>query len=89
MDEEIFALDLVEEFAFAATKFTYSPEGPVVCYDCEAILERLIDVDGMSYDDAIDHIEVSLLGSKAVLLHDIDFEVEFELTPGPHLRLVH
>lgn len=88
MDEEIFELDLIEEFAFAATKFIYADGGPVVCYDCDAVIEYLAEL-GMDYDEAIDYMEQTVTGSRYVWLHDIDFEVEFEPNPGSHLRLVH
>ena len=89
MDEEIFNLDLIEEFAFAAKKFTYGPNGPVICYDCDAVLEKLMEIDGMSYDEAIEHMDESVAGSKFVWLHDIDFEVDFAPDDKPHLTLVH
>ena len=88
MDDGVFELDLIEEFAFAAKKFTYGPDGPVICYDCDAILEKLVE-DGMSYDEAIDYMDQSVTGTRFVWLHDVDFEVDFDPHPGPHLRLVH
>lgn len=88
MDEEIFQLDLVEEFAFAASKFIYAEGGPVICYDCDAIIEKLM-ADGMDYESAIDYMEETAQGSRHVWLHDIDFDVELSPDPHPHLRLVH
>ena len=81
-------MELVEEFAFAAKKFIYAEGGPVICYDCDAVLEKLAE-DGMGYDDAIDYMEEVTEGSRFVWLHDIDFDVEMSPDPKPHLRLVH
>ena len=89
MDEEIFQLDLIEEFQFAARKFTYTQEGPVICYDIDAIIEKLMTEDGMSYDDAILYMDEAAAGSRSIWLHDIDFDVELTPDPKPHLRLVH
>lgn len=88
MDEEIFHLDLVEEFAFAAKKFIYTEAGPVICYDCDAVVERLQD-DGMTEDEALDYMDEAVAGSRFVWLHDVDFDVELAPDPKPHLRLVH
>ncbi len=60
----------------------------IVCYDKEKVIDQL-QVDGMSYDDAIEHMDQSVAGSKFVWLHDIDFDVEFTPDNKPHLRLVH
>ncbi len=90
MDEkEVFEVDLVEEFAFAANKFIYAEGGPVVCYDCDAVLAYLAE-QGMDYDTAIDYMDEAMVGARFVWTHDIDFDVDFN--PGgdkPHLRLVH
>ena len=88
MDEEIFELELIDEFAFAATKFIYADGGPVVCYDCDAVIAYLEEL-GMGYDEAIDYMEETVSGSRYVWLHDIDFDVEFTPSDKPHLRLVH
>jgi hypothetical protein len=88
MDEEIFELELIDEFAFAATKFIYADGGPVVCYDCDAVIAYLAEL-GMGYDEAIDYMEETVTGSRYVWLHDIDFDVEFTPNDKPHLRLVH
>ena len=88
MDMEVFELDLVEEFAFAAKKFIYAEGGPVVCYDCDAVIAHL-EEQGMGYDEAIDYMESAVEGSRFVWLHDVDFEVDYSPDPKPHLRLVH
>ena len=88
MDEqEVFEVDLVTEFAFAATKFIYAEGGPVVCYDCDAVLAYLADL-GMDYEEAIDYMDEAMEGARFVWTHDIDFDVSS--TPDkPKLRLVH
>ena len=88
-DKEVFEVDLVEEFAFAATKFIYAEGGPVVCYDCDAVLAYLAE-QGMDYDMAIDYMDSAMEGSRFVWTHDIDFDVGFSPDGNkPHLRLVH
>lgn len=87
MDEEVFELELIDEFAFAATKFIYADGGPVVCYDCDAVIAYLEEL-GMGYDEAIDYMEQAVTGSRYVWLHDIDFDVAFETSAVPHLTLV-
>ena len=89
MDEkEVFEVDLVEEFAFAANKFIYAEGGPVVCYDCDAVLAYLAE-QGMDYDTAIDYMDDAMEGARFVWTHDIDFDVGFNPDDKPHLRLVH
>lgn len=89
-DDETFLIDLVPEFAFAANKFLYSEGGPVVCYDCDAVLAYLIDEQGMTHDAAIDYMDETMDGGgRFVWLHDIDLDVELTPDDKPHLRLVH
>jgi hypothetical protein len=85
-DKEIFEVDLVEEFAFAAKKFLYADGGPVICYDCEAVLEYL-EEQGYEEEAAIDYMDEQMVGSRFVWLHDLDLDVSF--SPKPHLTLVH
>ena len=88
MDEqEVFEVDLVTEFAFAATKFIYAEGGPVVCYDCDAVLAYLADL-GMDYEEAIDYMDEAMEGARFVWTHDIDFDVTAP-PDKPKLRLVH
>ena len=88
-DKEVFEVDLVEEFAFAANKFIYAEGGPVVCYDCDAVLAYLAE-QGMDYDTAIDYMDEAMVGARFVWTHDIDFDVDFKPDGDkPHLRLVH
>ena len=90
MDEkEVFEVDLVEEFAFAAYKFIYAEGGPVVCYDCDMVLAYLAE-QGMDYDTAIDYMDEAMEGGgRFVWAHDIDFDVDLSPDDKPHLRLVH
>ena len=89
-DKEVFEIDLVEEFAFAATKFLYSAGGPVVCYDCDAVLAYLVTQEGMTQEAAMDYMDETMEGIRFVWLHDIEV-LDVDLTPDdrPHLRLVH
>ena len=87
-DKEIFEVDLVEEFAFAAKKFIYAEGGPVVCYDCDEVLAYLAE-QGMDYDTAINYMDEQMEGARFVWLHDLDFDVTMSPDPKPHLRLVH
>jgi len=87
-DKEIFEVDLVEEFAFAAKKFLYAEGGPVVCYDCDAVLAYL-EEQGYSENEAVDYMDEQMEGSRFVWLHDLDLDVKLEPDPKPHLRIVH
>jgi hypothetical protein len=89
-DKELFEIDLVPEFAFAATHFLYSEGGQVVCYDCDAVLAYLIDEQGMTHDAAIDYMDETMAeGGRFVWIHAIDLDVDLTPDDHPHLRLVH
>lgn len=86
-NEEVFEVDLVAEFAFAANKFIYAEGGPVVCYDCDMVLDYLAE-QGMDYDEAIEYMDEAMEGARFVWTHDIDFDVGSP-PQKPTLRLVH
>lgn len=88
-DKEVFEVDIHEEFAFAAQKFIYAEGGPVICYDCDKVLEYLIEGQGLDYDSAINYMDEQMEGMRFVWTHDIDLDVELTPDPKPHLRLVH
>ena len=87
-DNELFEIDLVEEFAFAANKFIYTEKGPVVCYDCDAVLSYLITQEGMTHDAAIDYMDETMDGVRFIWIHDIDLDVEMIPDDKPHLSIV-
>ena len=87
-DKELFEIDLVEEFAFAANKFIYTEKGPVVCYDCDAVLAYLITQEGMTHDAAIDYMDETMEGVRFIWIHDIDLDVELIPDDKPHLSIV-
>jgi glutaredoxin-related protein len=84
-DTEVFELDLVAEFAFAAKKFIYAEGGPVICYDCDEVLAYLAD-NGFDYDEAMEYMDSQMEGARFVWTHDIDFDVQ--AIKKPSLKLV-
>jgi hypothetical protein len=87
-DNELFEIDLIPEFAFAATHFLYSEGGQVVCYDCDAVLAYLIDEHGMAHDAAIDYMDETMEGVRFIWIHAIDLDVELIPDDKPHLSIV-
>jgi hypothetical protein len=88
-DKELFEIDLVEEFAFSVNHFIYTAEGPVACYDCDAVLAYLITQEGMTHDAAIDYMDETMEGVRFIWIHAIDLDVDLTPDDHPHLRLVH
>ena len=61
-NEEALFLDPPETYDEAIIGRT-SGSFPVAIYDYQLLIERLIDVEELSEEDAIDHIEYNILGS--------------------------
>lgn len=62
VNEEALFLDPPETYDEAIIGRT-SGSFPVAIYDYQLLIERLIDVEELSEEDAIDHIEYNILGS--------------------------
>lgn len=90
-DEDVFEVDLITEFAFAAQKFVYDANGEAVaCYDVDAVVEYLTDVECMSEDEAIEYMGEAAEGCRLLWLHTIEYLPEGTRPKGrPHLKVVH
>lgn len=84
--KDVADVDLLSQFEDALLGCVFDPEGtPVACYDREAVLTQL-QHEGMTGDDARDHIELISDGIRVVWVNEPG---QKDGPKEPRLRIVH